>query len=122
MKNVKSVLGALALYFVSFVLIWLFWYWFFQKPLEWLDFMSITTSLISLLLTVGVGLGTNATFPVSTKITSYLVAFFWIVMFIVGFFVDTDDGGLNFMIYEVVDVKIPCVISILFASFIYHNP
>ena len=123
MKSLKAIIGALAMYFVSFVLVWMFWSWFFKEPWEWDNFISLATSVISLLVALGTSVGidspSDAPFPLSARIVSYLIAVFWVVMFISEFVVDIDDRQLEFLLYEMVGVKIPCVISVLWASMLY---
>ena len=133
--EVKGLIYALLGYVVSLALIVLFWYWWFDKPLEWRIFISIASSLIS----IGVAYGILSEYS-NDKMISFIVmaiiAAFWILFVVVdilGFFQNAIDTINNkpinadamdivmYIIDEIISSKIFAVISGIAAYFEYQE-
>ena len=134
--EVKGLIYALLGYVVSLALIVLFWYWWFDKPLEWRNFISIASALIS----IGVAYGILSEYSNDKRILVILltiIATFWILYVLVdilGFLQDIYDvltnqrsnntGTMEIIMYivdEIISSKIFAVVSGLVAYIEYKE-
>ena len=123
----KGLLYALSGYVISLVLIVTFWYWWFDKPLEWRYFISIISSLASIVVASGIasGYGKKMSFIVVAIIAAFWILF--VVVDIVGLLQDiysvlnnkrTDTGTMDIIMYvvdEIVSSKAFAIVSGLMA-------
>lgn len=132
----KGLLYALSGYVISLVLIVTFWYWWFDKPLEWRYFISITSSLASIVVASGI-LSEYSNDKRILVILLTIIATFWILYVLVdilGFLQDIYDvltnhrsnntGTMEIIMYivdEIISSKIFAVVSGLVAYIEYKE-